>query len=132
MKKHILLIDDDEDELQIFMAALQDVATPCKCTYARSAEQGLSMLNFLEPDLIFVDYNMPKMDGLRFLSEVKKIKKTNDVPVILFSNCITSETNRRAAELGVTVCINKPSRISTFTAILQEMLTTDMLQRKEH
>jgi DNA-binding NtrC family response regulator len=72
MKKHILLIDDDRDELTIFMDALADVPGSFKCTYASSASQGLQMLQYLHPDFIFIDYNLPPTNGLRLLSEIKK------------------------------------------------------------
>lgn len=122
MRKHILLIDDDEDELQIFMAALNDAGIPAKCTYAKSAEQAFRILDYLTPDLIFLDYNMPKINGLRCLKEIKQMNKVQDVPVILYSNFISNEMNQKAAELGVHVCIHKPVQFDTFTAILRDII----------
>jgi CheY-like chemotaxis protein len=121
-RKHILLIDDDEDELTIFDAAMKELNIPFKCTYAKSAEHALQMLHFLVPDYIFLDYNMPKIDGLDCLKEIRQINTLRNVPVVMYSTCITREVNNKAHELGVNICFNKPSKLNTFTAILKEII----------
>jgi len=69
MNKHILLIDDDKDELLIFTDALEAKPGPGKfeCSYAQSTLEAVQMLKHLVPDYIFIDYNIPKMNGLEFI-----------------------------------------------------------------
>ncbi len=64
MKKHILLIDDDVDELKIFNDALEELPGNFKCTYASNAYQAMDMLKFIHPHFIFIDYNLPAMNGI--------------------------------------------------------------------
>jgi CheY-like chemotaxis protein len=69
MKTHIFLIDDDINEMKIFVDALKEVTGAFKCTYASNGIHALKMLLYLKPEAIFVDYNMPVMNGLELTRE---------------------------------------------------------------
>ena len=68
------------------------------CIQSRSATAAISLLGYLAPDYIFLDLNMPGMDGLKCLDEIKKTKELHNVPVILYSHCITDDTYKKAFE----------------------------------
>src|SRR5687767_7458251 len=85
MKTHIFLIDDDVDEMKIFMDALKEVIGAFKCTYASNGIHALKMLLYLKPEAIFVDYNMPVMNGLELAEELKKNEELKNIPVYLYS-----------------------------------------------
>src|SRR5215212_2357558 len=95
MKKHILLIDDDEDEIEIFTDALEKLPVSFNCTCASNADEAIRMLGKVSPDFIFIDYNMPKVNGLKCLEKIKKTKTARDIPVILYSNYIDEEVNKK-------------------------------------
>lgn len=124
MKKHILLVDDDIDELKIFMDALQEVPGSFKCTYAASAAQGLDMLRYLHPNFVFVDFNLPVMTGIDMLAEMKKDKKLEDIPVYLYSTTISPQTKRAAKLLGAMGCIEKPTSVGVMRSVLWNVLVT--------
>lgn len=124
MKKLILLIDDDEEELEFFIDALHQIYFPCDCIFARSAEQALKLLCCTVPDFIFVDFNMPKMNGLRCLEEIKKINNLQSVPVILYSSAINDELTENAMVRGAAACIKKPYKVSMLAEILQHIFST--------
>ena len=100
MKTHVCLIDDDPDELDIFMDALNRMDMPCKCTSAESGEHALQMLGYLSPDFIFLDMNMPRMSGLECLVEIRKMHQFDKIPVILYSTGMNDITRARALALG--------------------------------
>src|SRR5690348_12426970 len=82
-----LLIDDDPDDREIFGIALEEVDKVCRYI---TTENGIEALELLEdstsiPDFIFLDLNMPLMDGKECLREIKKIPHLNRVPVIIYS-----------------------------------------------
>src|ERR1700754_3733547 len=104
MKKHIFLIDDDEDELEIFHEALKSLPLPCKCTYAGSADHAMQMLQYLTPDLIFIDINMPKLNGFDFLAEIKKNDHLKNIPLFMYSNGIDSAIQAKAIAMGAAGC----------------------------
>ena len=126
MNKTILLIDDDEDELEIFTGALTQVPFPIECKQATSAEDGLNMLKTFRPDYIFVDYNMPKQNGLACLEEIKKLSELKAIPVILYSNYIDPEMEKKAMALGATLCMKKPFMTGILARKLKELFTGEL------
>lgn len=125
MNKYILLIDDDEEELEIFSEALNEIKTPMSCIQSRSATAAMNVLGYLMPDYIFLDLNMPGIDGLKCLDEIKKTRELYNVPVILYSHTITHETSEKAFEAGAAACIKKPSTVHTLAGILQEIFSAN-------
>lgn len=126
MKKHVLLIDDDEDELTIFIDALNKVNIPYKCTWARSGEQALKQLAYLTPDIIFLDLNMPCMDGLECLAAIKQQPHLNACPIILHSTTMTADCRDKGIRLGATACLSKADTDSKLTALLAELIPIDL------
>ena len=125
MTKHILLIDDDEDEIHIFMEAVYELQVSLDCSFAQGAEQAFEMLTHLMPDYIFLDFNMPKINGLTCLTELRKMPALHNVPVILYSNYINEETSKKALMVGATACIKKPSTIGRLAVVLNDLLMSD-------
>ncbi|GEP52212.1 hypothetical protein FNO01nite_28840 [Flavobacterium noncentrifugens] len=88
--KTIFLIDDDADDREIFQEALSVIESDTSINF-QEAENGADAFVKLndpdtqKPDVIFVDLNMPKMDGKEFLMEIKKQPSFKDIPVIIYS-----------------------------------------------
>ena len=118
-----MLIDDDDDELEIFIIALNESGVEYNCNFARSAEQALMILQGLVPDFIFLDINMPKINGFKCLQEIKKIKDIKDTPVIIYSTGINDENRRDALAMGASACIQKPRQLKSLTETLKMILT---------
>lgn len=125
MIKKILLVDDDEDELELFLQSLEDVPGAFSCTRASSGQQALQLLNDIQPDFIFMDFNLPGMNGLELLSAIKTNRHIQHIPVYLYSTTINPETERIALQRGVSGCIEKPGSISGMTNALREVLLDD-------
>jgi CheY-like chemotaxis protein len=123
MIKKILLVDDDEDELELFMQSLENVPGAFSCTQANSGQHALQLLDDIQPDFIFMDFNLPGMNGLELLSAIKTNKHIQHIPVYLYSTTINPETERIAQQRGVSGCIEKPGSISGMTAALRSVLT---------
>ena len=122
MTKEILLIDDDADELDVFTEALRSVDKNIQCSQAKDLNEALDFLSFSSPAYIFIDYNMPKVNGLECVVEIKKIEKLENSKIILYSNYISEEMNQRAISLGAYKCVKKPSMINVLIKNLKEIL----------
>lgn len=122
---HILLIDDDPDEWDIFSEALQEICDSCKCTYADGALDGLNMLRFIRPDVIFLDINMSKVNGFECLERIKQIDNFASVPVIIYSNGIQDETFKKAIKMGAVACIRKPTAIPDLSVVLDHVVNSN-------
>jgi len=125
MKKHIILIDDDRDELVIFMDALRKVPSDdgFKCTYANSSSQAIDMLKYLVPDYVFADFNMPGMNGLELLHYVKTLERFRATQLYLYSTFVSQETKDKAAGIGI-AWIQKANTIDALVKDLSGLFST--------
>ncbi len=98
----ILNVDDDEEDIEIFCDAVHEIDPGILCLVAKSAEEALQLLNSeIElPQYIFLDINMPKVDGNTCLREIKKDRRLNKIPVIMYS------TNTRKTDIETYKALN--------------------------
>ena len=132
MNKKILLIDDDDDELYFFSEALTETQHPYQCISARSVEEGMKVLNIMRPEFIFLDINMPRINGFEGLELIKKLETVRDVPVILYSTAITEEVIKRGSLRGATACMQKTGSITALANSLRSFLDQRSLLPKEN
>lgn len=122
--QNILLIDDDEDDLEIFQAALQSVTSSVECRAFDKASEALAKLSAktLTPDLIFLDLNMPIISGQEFLIKIKKDDFLRDIPVIVFSTSSSKSVAEEAKNLGALAFITKPDNFEDLKSLLKAQL----------
>jgi len=125
MTKEILLIDDDADELEVFSEALRSVDKNIQCSQARDLNEALEFLTYSSPAYIFIDYNMPKINGLEVVSEIKKIEKLANSRIVLYSNYVSEEMNKKAMALGAYKCVKKPNMINVLIKNLKDILNNN-------
>jgi DNA-binding response OmpR family regulator len=122
MERHILLIDDDVDEPEIFMNALTDANIPFRCTWANGADQAMAHLDTISPDIIVLDFNMPKTNGLELLQLLKQDAGLRSIPVIMYSATMDAELQAKAIRAGAVKCIRKPYNMQELPELLRSFL----------
>jgi DNA-binding NtrC family response regulator len=127
MTNDILLIDDDADELEVFSQALHSIDKSIKCTHVKDLGEALEFLHDSSPGYIFIDFNMPKTNGLKCLAEIKRLKNVEKSKIILYSNYIDDEMSSKAVELGAYRCVKKPNMINLLARRLKEILKPDQV-----
>jgi CheY-like chemotaxis protein len=120
----ILLIDDDEDDQELFAEAIGQVAASVQCTVLESAQDALRMLESGEiaVDLIFLDLNMPVMSGQQFLAEKNQRAGLRDIPVIVLSTSSNADIIAKTTALGVRKFVTKPNSFTELKTILFNIL----------
>jgi CheY-like chemotaxis protein len=86
----ILLVDDDQDDIDFFIEAIKLINKDYKVVTCGNGIQCLQLLDLTLPDVIFLDINMPLMDGKECLSEIRKRNHIKHVPVVMCSTSINS------------------------------------------
>ncbi len=107
-----MIVDDDSDDREFFCDAVTELDSPAECLTAINGEDALKILrNEKEhlPDYIFLDLNMPKMDGRTCLAELKKDVKLKNIPVIIFSTSSQPKDIEETRELGAAYFLTKSS-----------------------
>jgi CheY-like chemotaxis protein len=117
-----LLIDDDMDDHEIFSLALQELDVDVKLTSVYNAHQALSLLksgNYF-PDYIFLDLNMPRVNGKQCLVEIKSYPKNKSIPVVIYSTSSEIRDLVEVQRLGAEAYIVKSSSIKDLVAALRD------------
>jgi CheY-like chemotaxis protein len=109
--KYLLLVDDDKDDQDIFRTALAEVAQSVVFATANNGEEALRQLSdgMAYPDLIFLDINMPILNGFDTLVQIKKQDRLRHIPVFIYSTSVRPEDIEKALRLGAANCIKKPA-----------------------
>jgi CheY-like chemotaxis protein len=119
--KNILQIDDDFDDCEFFQEALEAVSNAVYMAVHNPVEalQKLTSKE-IEPDIIFLDINMPIMTGLELLAEIKKRDIIKNIPVILFSTAPV--TPKLAKLLGAKDYLSKPNNFNDLKNALRNLI----------
>jgi CheY-like chemotaxis protein len=110
--RSILLVDDDDDDRSLFKEAVNVLDKSIQCWTAVDGQQALDVLMLelvMTPDVIFLDLNMPKMNGMEFLKMIKSHRSFKKIPVIIYSTSSNPDDIRKTKELGATDFVTKPS-----------------------
>ncbi|MES2648709.1 MAG: response regulator [Bacteroidota bacterium] len=120
------MVDDDIDDQEIFSIALNEIEHKVDCVFANDGMEAIQKLEtdpMFEPDYIFLDLNMPRMNGKQCLSEIKKIKRLSNIPVIIYSTSSENKSITEVKKIGATAYITKPSSIPELAQKLTEFFT---------
>ena len=108
--KRILVVDDDTDDQELFCEALEQISINVECVIAENGLEALQHLEHPPPyDLIFLDLNMPVMNGYETLTVLKKDTKYRNIPVIIFSTTHNQNDIKKCMELGAEHFFPKPN-----------------------
>lgn len=120
----ILLIDDDEDDQELFTAAIRQVAASVECFVTESAQAALRMLESREVnvDLIFLDLNMPVMSGQEFLAEKNRRAALSDIPVVILSTSSSTDMIEKTSAMRIKKFVTKPNSFTELKSILSQIL----------
>ncbi len=104
MAKKILVVEDNPS---LIKAILEKFArSNHQVSYAMDGEEAIARFDAVEPDLVLLDINMPKKNGMEVLEYIRN-EKESDVKVIIFSNKKEQDTVEAAQSLGVSEFILK-------------------------
>lgn len=119
--KHILQIDDDFDDCEFFEQALRTVSNAAYTSIQNPIVALQKLINReISPDLIFLDINMPCMNGKEVLTEIKKSDIIKNIPVILLSTCPLFAGEAKVS--GAKDYVVKPSSFNELINILKKIL----------
>ena len=103
---YALVVEDEEDIRNLLVEQLEDKG--CQVRKADNGAVALQRVRDQTPDIIFVDVNMPVMDGFLFISELQENPETFEIPVVVVTAIDIPEVTARAEALGVKLVLSKP------------------------
>ncbi len=121
-KKIFMIIDDDDDDRFFFKEVITEILNSAECIEAYDGADALDQLGKAEelPNFIFLDVNMPRMDGRECLKELKRDAKLKSIPVIMYSTTFSRESINEFLKLGASSYLTKPTDVNKLPAQILE------------
>ena len=133
MIRKFLVADDDPDDTDLFGEALSsiDVSIEFNCVNnGKELIENLKSGKFTEPHVIFLDINMPEMNGWECLKNLKKEKEFKDIPVIMYSTSSSVSDGRKAVSFGALGLYEKPPSFLLLQKFLESISSATDLKRR--
>jgi CheY-like chemotaxis protein len=130
-QRPIFLVDDDPDDRLIFKLIFNEYKITRELI---ELGDGIQLMEYLDtchrdqiPALIFLDRNMPKMDGMQVLRLLKANFVYRHIPVVIFSNSRAALDKSEAYRLGANFFITKPPHIKDLRKMIEDLLKIYMI-----
>jgi CheY-like chemotaxis protein len=121
--RRLLLADDDDDDKLLFMDVLKELRAPVKLV---SASNGEALMDTLAtsplPDLLFLDLNMPLKNGFECLTEIRREKRMDKMPIVIFSTSSQPSAIDQVYAGGAQLYIRKPNDFAQLKKVIQHVL----------
>ena len=121
---NILLIDDETDYSDTMSFYLK--AKGYRVKTASSGEEGLKEIERERPDIVFLDFKMPGMDGVETLRRIREIDR--DLPVIMVTSYASDESVLEAKRLGISDIFPKAEDLSLAAKLINRTLNSPDLK----
>jgi CheY-like chemotaxis protein len=130
-RRIILMADDDADDCQLVRDALLEAGQTQDMRFVRDGEELLDYLyrrgdyaangNAPRPDLILLDYKMPKKDGRDALKEIKNDCRLRRIPVVMLTTSTAEEDVKVSYDMGVNSYIAKPATFRQWVKMIKTL-----------
>lgn len=123
MKKTIMLVEDNADDVELTLEAFSEVNLVNQIIVARDGAEALALL-FSEaalPQLILLDLNLPKIDGLEVLRQIRTTPRTRRLPVVVLTSSKEESDLASSYDLGANSYVRKPVDFNEFAKAVSQL-----------
>ena len=122
----ILMIDDDEEDFFLFKEAVKAINKDITVSFLQDCDKDPTHFPWLQPDIIFLDLNMPRCNGFECLRKLKT-GEHKDVPVVIFTTSRNQGHIDKAYECGAALFLAKPFSFTDLVNALKGILQLNWL-----
>lgn len=126
--KSILLVDDDRDDIYFFAKALERQDLDIVLTIAEDGIEAFEKLQVSFPDVILLDMNMPRMNGMTFLKAIKKMKHLKHIPVIIYTSQVSPSNEKELMKSGAHAVFIKPDDFRQTVKTISDLLQMNFIR----
>jgi CheY-like chemotaxis protein len=126
----ILWAEDDRQDQQLILAALEDVRPAPRIAFAEDGVALLEAVGRRPPELVVLDLKMPRMGGLEALRRLRGEPATRHVPVVVFSSGSLPDEIAQCRQLGVLDTVQKPIEFGAFVTAVQGIVRLALAPRQ--
>ena len=120
----IFLVDDESDDQEIFKSALDEIDVQVELSLYNSSSTLLEALGNKQknPDVLFLDLYMPKMDGEDCLIKIRENPEFDDIPIVIYSTEYDLDRIEKLFNLGANRYLRKPDSFDSIKTSLEKTL----------
>lgn len=100
VQKNILIVEDDDLITQMYRASL--ASANLHVQMEKDGESGWNAMQTFVPDLVILDFMMPKLNGIEVLKKIRADQRLKNIPVIIMSSLSDAADKQRALDAGAT------------------------------
>lgn len=126
----ILVVDDEQLNRQVILDVLNEMPENFSVLSAINGEIACSIATKMQPDLILMDWNMPKMSGIDAVKFLKNQAETAEIPILMFTSINDPAKLKEAFEEGIADYITKPVKKLELAARVNAALKTSFYQKE--
>jgi len=116
----ILIIEDDEVAAEIIEKMVRHKMPSVRTEWCWNGYEALLRVRDFKPDLIFLDYMMPKIDGLVFLRDLRRLESELPCQVAIVSAYVDEAKRKEFFHYGADYVVSKPASIEQIHSILDK------------
>ena len=127
-KIQILLIEDDADDVELLQEALSENGVEFDMTVLKEGNAAINYVNqeLALPDIIIMDFNLPKVHGREVIREIRSNQRFSKIPVLILSTSSSDIDIKYAYEAGATNYLVKPSTLEAINHTVSTILDLSM------
>ena len=132
---NLLLADDDSDDCLFFEEAFTELAPGSTILVKKDGEEVLNYLfhpQSILPDIIFLDLNMPFIDGVKCLEEIRHNNKMNDIFIVMNTTTASHKDIDRSYEKGANLFLIKPNSFMELKRSIEAIINLDFKNLIQH
>ena len=121
----ILLVEDDIIETMKFNRTVSSLNVDCSINEAKNGEEAINFLMESDqlPDIIILDLNMPKINGIEFLKIMKSYDKLKGIPTIILTTSTSQKDLLECNKIGVSGYMVKPLKYENYVTKITKTLS---------
>ncbi|MFT4033854.1 MAG: response regulator [Siphonobacter sp.] len=120
-KPLFLVVEDDEDDRELLTMACQEGPYPCDLVFAENGKKAIELLEKINPSVILLDINMPRMNGLELLTELKSSEKWKSMPILMLTTSDSKSLILDAYDLGANSYVVKPNSYQALSKVWENV-----------
>jgi CheY-like chemotaxis protein len=126
VKKKILIVEDNKDSSEILGQFITKFGH--QALKAKNSKEGIALAEAERPDLIFMDMDLPDVDGVKTTAILRQNPKTSNIPVVALTAWIAEVWREKALRVGIATYLLKPVSPQTLRETIDQYTRGSLTQ----